>query len=209
MKVKVCGMKYSENINQIAMLNPDYMGFIFYKKSSRFVNEIVMTSQLKKLPKSIKKVGVFVNETRSEIETISKKYKLDLIQLHGDESPVFCENLKEGKLKIIKAFQIDDQFNFSLLNEYEGTVDYFLFDTKSKSYGGSGRKFNWSLLSNYSYKTPFFLSGGINEKDISEIKKIKTLTIEAIDINSCFEISPALKNIPKVSEFIKRVKNEL
>ncbi|MFT4697741.1 MAG: phosphoribosylanthranilate isomerase [Flavobacteriaceae bacterium] len=209
MKVKVCGMKYSENINQVAMLNPDYMGFIFYKKSSRFVNEIVMTSQLKKLPKSIKKVGVFVNETRSEIETISKKYKLDLIQLHGDESPVFCENLKEGKLKIIKAFQIDDQFNFSLLNEYEGTVDYFLFDTKSKSYGGSGRKFNWSLLSNYSYKTPFFLSGGINEKDISEIKKIKTLTIEAIDINSCFEISPALKNIPKVSEFIKRVKNEL
>ncbi|MFT6688089.1 MAG: phosphoribosylanthranilate isomerase [Saprospiraceae bacterium] len=143
------------------------------------------------------------------METISKKYKLDLIQLHGDESPVFCENLKEGKLKIIKAFQIDDQFNFSLLNEYEGTVDYFLFDTKSKSYGGSGRKFNWSLLSNYSYKTPFFLSGGINEKDISEIKKIKTLTIEAIDINSCFEISPALKNIPKVSEFIKRVKNEL
>ncbi|MFT6688463.1 MAG: phosphoribosylanthranilate isomerase, partial [Saprospiraceae bacterium] len=108
MKVKVCGMKYSENINQVAMLNPDYMGFIFYKKSSRFVNEIVMTSQLKKLPKSIKKVGVFVNETRSEIETISKKYKLDLIQLHGDESPVFCENLKEGKLKIIKAFQIDD-----------------------------------------------------------------------------------------------------
>jgi phosphoribosylanthranilate isomerase len=209
MKVKVCGMKYSENINQVAMLNPDYMGFIFYKKSSRFVNEIVMTSQLKKLPKSIKKVGVFVNETRSEIETISKKYKLDLIQLHGDESPVFCENLKEGKLKIIKAFQIDDEFNFSLLNEYEGTVDYFLFDTKSKSYGGSGRKFNWSLLSNYSYKTPFFLSGGINEKDISEIKKIKTLTIEAIDINSCFEISPALKNIPKVSEFIKRVKNEL
>jgi len=209
MKVKVCGMKYSENINQISELRPDYMGFIFYNKSSRFVYDILMPSQLKKLPKSIKKVGVFVNETISEIETISKKYKLDYIQLHGDESSMFCKELKENKHKIIKAFQIDDTFDFSILNEYKGNVDYFLFDTKSKTYGGSGKKFNWNVLSNYDNKTPFFLSGGINEKDISEIKKLKTLHIEAIDINSCFEISPALKNIPKVSKFIKRVENEL
>ena len=206
MKVKVCGMKYSDNISQISELGLDYMGFIFYKKSSRYVNDILIEDELKKLPRSIKKVGVFVNETISEIETVSKKYKLDYIQLHGDESPLFCKELKEKNLKIIKAFQIDGTFDFSMLNEYIGNVDYFLFDTKSKGYGGSGEKYNWGLLSNYDNKTPFFLSGGINEKDISEIKKLKTLNIEAIDINSCFEISPALKNIPKVSKFIKRVK---
>ena len=136
-------------------------------------------------------------------------YKLDYIQLHGDESPIYCKELKEKKHKIIKAFQIDNAFDFSLLNKYKENVDYFLFDTKSKGYGGSGKKFNWNILSDYDNKTPFFLSGGINEEDISEIKKIKTLNIEAIDINSCFEISPALKNIPKVSKFIKRVENEL
>lgn len=209
MKVKVCGMKYNDNIDQISKLKPDYMGFIFYKNSSRFVNDILITSQIKKFPKSIKKVGVFVNETSSEIENISKKYELNYIQLHGDESPLFCNQLKEKKLKVIKAFQMDDSFDFSILNEYKEHVDFFLFDTKSNGYGGSGKKFNWNVLSNYSHKIPFFLSGGINEKDVSEIKKIKTLNIEAIDINSCFEISPALKNIPKISEFIKRIKNEL
>ena len=209
MKVKVCGMKYNENINQISELKPDYIGFIFYRKSARYVNDILMSSQLKKLPDSIKKVGVFVNETISEIEIISKKYTLNYIQLHGDESPLFCKELKEKRHKIIKAFQIDDAFDFSKLNEYKGHVNYFLFDTKSKGYGGSGKKYNWDVLSNYDHKTPFFLSGGINEKDVSEIKKLNRLNIEAIDINSCFEISPALKNIPTVSKFIKRVKNEL
>ncbi len=209
MKVKVCGMKYSENIRQISTMKPDYMGFIFYKKSSRFVNDVLMTSQLKKLPKSIKKVGVFVNESLSEIEKITSKFSLDYVQLHGDENPEFCEKLNDLNIKIIKAFQIDDDFNFSELKIYEDKVDYFLFDTKSKNYGGSGKKFNWKILANYSGKTPYFLSGDINENDISEIKKINTLNIEAIDINSCFEISPAMKNTTKVSTFIKRVKNEL
>ncbi|MBV1924278.1 MAG: phosphoribosylanthranilate isomerase, partial [Flavobacteriaceae bacterium] len=134
---------------------------------------------------------------------------LDIVQLHGDENPDYCKKLKEKNIKVIKAFQIEDGFNFSELNEYEDQVDYFLFDTKSKGYGGSGKKFNWKILSNYYNKIPFFLSGGINETDISEIKKLKTLNIEAIDINSCFEISPALKNTSKVSSFIKKVKNEL
>jgi len=209
MKVKVCGMKYNDNIDQISKMKPEYMGFIFYKKSSRFVNKVLNTSQIKKLPKSIKKVGVFVKETVSEIETIVKKYSLDIVQLHGDESPDYCKKLKEKNIKVIKAFQIEDAFNFSDLNEYEEHVDFFLFDTKSKGYGGSGMKFNWKILSNYNNKIPFFLSGGINETDISEMKKIKELNIEAIDINSCFEISPALKNTSKVSTFIKKVKNEL
>ncbi len=189
MKIKICGMKYPENILEVSQLLPDYLGFIFYEKSTRYFD-----GEIPKIPDSIKKVGVFVNAKQDEILSKIKKYNLDLIQLHGNESPEYCQNLKQEKIKIIKVFSIDDNFDFSELNNYEKVCDYFLFDTKGKLHGGNGITFNWKILENYTSKKPFFLSGGIG---LEEIKKINglNLPIFAIDVNSKFEIKPGLKNV--------------
>lgn len=156
MKIKICGMKFPENIIEIGQLQPDYMGFIFYPKSKRFISEDFSMSSIKNLPKSIKKTGVFVNET---IETILKKvckYELNVVQLHGSESVVECQILKENNLEVIKAFSIDETFDFDVLESYQSVCDYFLFDTKSTGYGGSGKTFDWQLLEKYLLEKPFF-----------------------------------------------------
>ena len=188
MKLKICGMKYPENILEVSQLLPEYLGFIFYEKSSRYFD-----GEIPEIPASIKKVGVFVNATYDEVISKIEKYKLNLIQLHGNETPAFCENLKQDKIEIIKVFSIDDDFDFEILEKYEPVCDYFLFDTKGKLHGGNGVTFNWQILENYKSKKPLFLSGGIG---IEEIKKIKTLNlpIYAIDVNSKFELVPGLKN---------------
>ena len=212
MKIKVCGMKYKDNIQQLGSLLPDYMGFIFYNKSSRFVAEKLPLQTLNQLPKSIKKVGVFVNDTQENILFQVKKYSLEFIQLHGDESVEFCSSLKQKGVSIIKAFQISENFDFNTISAYENCVDFFLFDTKTEKYGGSGKKFNWEILQQYNNNIPFFLSGGISIKDVSEIKNnpiLQKLKIESIDINSRFETAPAKKNIPLISEFTKQIRNEL
>lgn len=201
-KLKVCGMKYQDNIRQLAELEPDFIGFIFYEKSKRYVTNGLDIKSLN-IPKSIKKVGVFVNST---IEVINEKvqlYKLDFVQLHGNESVEFCRELKQAGIKIIKAFQIDEDFDFFVIERYETVCDYFLFDTKTKLYGGSGNKFNWQILEKFNNQKPFFLSGGIDMEDVDEIKKLKNLNIFAIDINSRFEINPGNKDIEKIKEFIK------
>lgn len=187
--LKICGMKYPDNILEVSQLLPDYLGFIFYEKSSRYFD-----GEIPEIPKSIKKVGVFVDAGFEEINSKIKKYDLDLIQLHGNETPEFCKNLKKEKIEIIKVFSVDDDFDFEILNEYENVCDYFLFDTKGKLHGGNGVTFNWQILDKYKSKKPLFLSGGIG---IEEIEKIKTfnLPIFAIDINSKFEIEPGLKNV--------------
>ena len=200
-KLKVCGMKYPDNIQRLIELKPDFIGFIFYDKSKRYVNNEL---EIKKLgiPKSIKKVGVFVNSTIEEILEKVKTFKLDIVQLHGDESPDFCKKLKQSGMKITKAFQIDEAFKFTGLEPYDEICDYFLFDTKTKLYGGSGNKFNWQLLKKYINEKPFFLSGGIDLKDVDEIKKLKNLDLYSIDINSKFEISPGVKDIEKIQKFM-------
>ncbi len=140
-KIKICGMKFPEKISEIAALNPDYLGFIFYEKSPRnFENDIP------NLPKSIQKVGVFVNASIEEIQEKAKQYGLDFIQLHGDESPEFCHLLQQNKFKAIKAFSIDNQFDFNILNKYYNYCNYFLFDTKGINYGGNGIASDWSVL---------------------------------------------------------------
>ncbi len=199
-KLKVCGMKYPDNIKQLAELEPDFMGFIFYDKSKRFINNSLNISELE-LNKSIKKVGIFVNSSVKKVQAIMQKHKLDFAQLHGDESPKFCKELKQSGIKITKAFQIDEDFDFSTLELYDAVCDYFLFDTKTKLYGGSGKKFNWKILEKYDNKKPFFLSGGIDLDDIDGIKKLQHLNIIAIDINSKFEISSAMKDIEKIKKF--------
>jgi phosphoribosylanthranilate isomerase len=205
--LKICGMKH--NIAEVAKLQPDYLGFIFYEKSPRFFD-----GEIPSLPQGIKKVGVFVDATIDEILTTFEKYNLDVIQLHGNETKEFVLTLNMYlRLKfwdgyeVWKVFPVDDSFDFSNTRDFVKKVDAFLFDTKGDNHGGNGKTFNWEVLKNYKYETPFLLSGGIGLEEVDELKELlKTdLPIHAIDVNSKFEIEPGLKNI----EDLKRFKNEL
>ena len=205
-------MKYQENIFDVASLQPDFLGFIFYKKSPRYVDNELNIEIINQISESIDKVGVFVNSNKNYILEKVNNYQLDFVQLHGSESVSFCKELKENNIKIIKAFQLSEGFDFNQLMDYKKIVDYFLFDTKTEAYGGSGKKFNWNLLENYDNEIPFLLSGGISYKDAKTIKsdpQLKKLNIIALDINSCFETVPAVKNAQLISNFIKKINNEL
>ncbi len=206
-KVKVCGMRDSHNIDAIAKLKPDYMGFIFYPKSPRFLGDDYNASALGRIPKTIKKTGVFVNATEDEIAETIVKFDLQAAQLHGNESPDLCSKVKAMNVEVIKAFQVGEDFDFDVLNPYNGVCDYFLFDTKTKHYGGSGHKFDWKILDKYDNDIPVFLSGGISIDDVEDVKKLQHLNIYAVDINSKFEVEPALKNVEMVSEFMTKLKN--
>jgi phosphoribosylanthranilate isomerase len=195
MKLKICGMKYPENIVEVSNLLPDFMGFIFWKPSTRYFDNAIPM-----LPASIQKVGVFVDATLDEIAEITNNHQLDFIQLHGKESLDCCNNLKSLNTKIIKVFSIDAAFDFSQLQSYESVCDYFLFDTKGKLPGGNGVAFDWQLLQNYKSNKPIFLSGGIGLEEIPHIQKL-SLPIYAIDVNSKFEIEPGLKDIQKLLHF--------
>ena len=201
MKLKVCGMKHSQNITEIESLFPDLMGFIFYEKSKRFFNQPEIN-----LNNKVKRVGVFVNENIQEIKNKIKKYKLDYVQLHGEENVNFSHSLQPFA-KIIKVFKIDYNFNFKKTEEFEEVCDYFLFDTKSQLHGGSGKKFDWDLLKNYNCKKDFFLSGGIDISDIEEIKKIvNSYPIAGIDVNSKFELDNLEKDKEKINLLIKKLR---
>ncbi|AYN04869.1 phosphoribosylanthranilate isomerase [Flavobacterium sp. 140616W15] len=194
MKLKICGMKYPENITEVGSLLPDYMGFIFWEKSARYFDGIIPD-----LPKSIKKVGVFVNQSQEEILSKISKYDLQAIQLHGHESVEFCQELKNKidlKIELIKVFSADENFDFEVVKSYESVCDYFLFDTKGKLPGGNGTTFDWRILNQYNSTKPFFLSGGIGLEEIETIKEISktNLPIYAIDVNSKFEIEAGLKD---------------
>ncbi|WP_455550732.1 phosphoribosylanthranilate isomerase [Flavobacterium gawalongense] len=195
MGIKICGMKYPGNILEVGSLLPDYMGFIFWGKSARYFDGIMPD-----LPKSIKKVGVFVNESIPVILEKTAKYDLQAIQLHGQESAEFCLDLKsqiDATIEIIKVFSVDDTFDFEVLKPFETVCDYFLFDTKGKLPGGNGTTFDWKVLVNYPSSKPFFLSGGIGIEEMGAVNEISktNLPIYAIDVNSKFEIEPGLKNI--------------
>ena len=205
MKIKVCGMRETENIHRLVKLKPDYIGFIFYSKSPRFVFE-----NTPNLPGDIKKTGVFVN---SEIEFIKKtiiKHELKCVQLHGEETPEFCKLVKSLNVEVIKAINILDKYDFKELIPYQMFCNYFLFDTKGKKPGGNGYGFNWKILKDYNLDKPFFLSGGISTNHIQKIKKlVKTnLPVYAIDINSKFESKPGHKKIETIREFKSKI-NEL
>lgn len=208
MKIKVCGNKYKKNLLQILKTKPDYIGFIFYKKSKRFVKgDFVSGFDTADFAKC-KKVGVFVNASLKTVTGKIRKYKLDYVQLHGSETPEYCKELI-AKTKIIKAFPVDEKFNFETLERYKSVCNYFLFDTRSDSYGGSGKKFDWNLLRKYKLKKPYFLSGGLSLDDLSDINNIKDKRLHALDINSKFEIKPGLKNVEEVNTFILKIrKNE-
>ncbi|MEZ7515315.1 phosphoribosylanthranilate isomerase [Flavobacterium frigidarium] len=198
-------MKYPDNIVELGTLLPDYMGFIFWDKSSRYFN-----GQIPELPKSIKKTGVFVNETVENIVQKVLQYDLQAVQLHGKESVAFCAELRKSLLKnieIIKVFSILDTFDFAVLEPFELVCDYFLFDTKGKLPGGNGTTFDWKVLQQYPSSKPFFLSGGIGPEELEAVSEIlKTnLPVHAIDVNSKFEIEPGLKNITLCNDAIHHI----
>ena len=195
MIIKVCGMKYPDNISDLSMLPIDFIGMIFYEKSPRYVSDL-QPEEINTRGKEL--VGVFVNASETEIMQMTNKYNLDLIQLHGSESPEFCKKLNET-MPVIKAFSIADASDFEQTKEYEGLWGYFLFDTKTPQYGGSGQKFDWQILKEYKGSMPFLLSGGISIDDVEAIKQIKHPRFEGIDLNSRFEIEPGLKDINKLS----------
>jgi phosphoribosylanthranilate isomerase len=208
MKLKICGMKYPDNILEVGSLLPDYMGFIFWSKSARYFD-----GDMPELPKSIRKTGVFVNESIPVIEEKVTKYNLQAVQLHGQETVEFCSELKTKfgtSIEIIKVFSADENFDFSVLKPYESVCDFFLFDTKGKLPGGNGTTFDWKILEKYPSTKPFFLSGGIGIEELDSIKEISktNLPIYAIDINSKFEIKPGLKNVQLCREVAMQRLNE-
>lgn len=207
MKIKVCGMRQQGNIEKVVALQPNFIGFIFYEKSPRFVGEELNEEYIRSIPQGIKKVGVFVNSNPGHILNMVKKYDLQYVQLHGNEMPDICRSIRQKGVSVIKAFSIDEKFNFAMLNNYKSFCDLFLFDTKGDNPGGNGTTFDWNLLSKYDNEKPFLLSGGIDLENIEEIIALsKTLPIYGIDVNSKFETEPGIKDIAKLEELFSLVR---
>lgn len=197
-------MREFQNINDVASLHPQYLGFIFYPQSPRYVGE---DFQMPLLASSIKKVGVFVNASTETIREKVSKYSLDLVQLHGEETAEQCHELRAHNVLIIKAFSVADKLELPHLNRYHEAADFFLFDTKGKYYGGNAQRFNWTILNDYNQRTPFFLSGGLKPENVEEANMLKDMNITALDVNSGVEISPGLKDIEKVRRVIEQLKS--
>lgn len=208
MKLKVCGLRDPQNIEQLSRLAIDYIGFIFYKNSPRYIGDRISFDFVRSIPKHIQKAGVFVNEDSYSIFSAIARYDLDVVQLHGNESETLCEELKPY-VKVVKAFGIHEAFDFKVLERYVPYVDYFLFDTQSSQYGGSGQTFDHGILQQYHYDTPFFLSGGIDREALGKIDKLSSKPLFALDLNSKFETEPGIKDPAKLEAFINQlIKND-
>ena len=205
MKLKICGMRECVNVSEVAALKPDYMGFIFYPESSRFVGDMAhnIISSVKK--QGIEPVAVFVNASMETMIQTSTWYGFTHVQLHGDETPQTCEVLRTKGLQVIKAFSVADSSDLKKTAVYENCCDYFLFDTKTALSGGSGRHFDWDLLKDYSGTKPFFLSGGIGVDDAEKVKAFYHPLLLGIDLNSRFEIEPAVKEVGLLKCFINQL----
>ncbi|RNC66095.1 phosphoribosylanthranilate isomerase [Proteiniphilum sp. X52] len=199
MIIKVCGMREAANVREVEQLGADWMGFIFYPQSPRYVGEV-----LAYLPERMKRVGVFVNEDSDRLLALAEKNRLNILQLHGNESPDDCKALREKGFPVVKVFGVttDKPFPWGLTEQYEGCCDYFLFDTRTNLYGGSGKKFGWEILSGYRGGTPFLLSGGVSPEDVEAVKRFSHPKCVGIDLNSGFETSPAVKNTQLLRRFI-------
>jgi len=204
MKIKICGLRERENIGAVAALQPDFIGFICYDRSQRFIADMD-ADIFSELSPEIQKTAVFVNESAENVNALIDKYDFDVIQLHGDESPEFADSFRD-KVTVIKAFGMDDLFNFDILESYQDKVDYFLFDTKTAAHGGSGRTFKWDILNDYKLNVPFFLSGGLSLDNLEEVIKINHPHFYGVDLNSRFETQPALKDIEKLKRAFKLLK---
>ena len=195
-------MREADNIREVETLGIDMMGFIFWPKSSRYVSQ-----RPDYLPKRVKRVGVFVDEDPEQVKRLADDYALDYIQLHGQKSPSYIFQLRG--LHVIKAFNISIAEDLLQTQPYEGLVDFFLFDAKGKSVGGNGEKFNWDVLDAYQGATPFLLSGGIGPDDAERVNAFYHPKCIGIDLNSRFELSPGLKDVAKLKEFMCNLNTEI
>jgi phosphoribosylanthranilate isomerase len=233
MIVKVCGMRVADNIREVSALGIDWLGLVFWPESPRCVNQLrarggfypdysplaTKISEVGGLPalaakeNNPKRVGVFVDDMPQNIVTRVYNFYLDMVQLHGEESPVMIENLKRTldpdirPVKVIKAIALETEADFDKCQQYEGLVDYFLFHNKCKEMGGSGKQFDWGLLQAYKGKTPFLISGGIGIEDVERIKAIQHPLFVGVDINSKFETEPGVKDVEAVKTFLEKLKN--
>lgn len=208
LKIKICGMRDPENIAEVAKLQPDLMGFIFYPGSSRYAGETLKPSSLARLPETIKRTGVFVNTDPDRIKKTVIQYSLDIVQLHGDENPEACHQLTDTGVDVIKAFRITEDTDFEICEEYIDNTKYFLFDTYTNGYGGSGKKFDWAVLEKYTFSHPFFLSGGIAPGDEEEIGQISNPSFYGLDLNSRFEKKAGIKDIDRLSIFLSNIRGK-
>lgn len=197
-------MRDPENIAQVLTLEPDFMGFIFYRESPRYVGDMWQGLD-KSFPKATKRVGVFVDESQRMVGKLAEKYELDYLQLHGNESVEYCEKLSKEGYGLIKVFSLKDRSDLDRMSPYIPWVSYFMFDTPSKKYGGTGQVFDWSLLQSHHHEVPFVLSGGLSLENIEAVQSLRNLNLAAIDVNSRFETSPGLKDV----KMLKRLKNQL
>jgi phosphoribosylanthranilate isomerase len=206
LKIKVCGMRDIDNIQAVSALPIDYMGFIFYEKSPRYVSNFPSLQDLESFGFKAKKVGVFVNADLHFVVSKVLENQLDIAQLHGKETVEYISELKFmlPDLGFWKAFPVDENFDFKETEPYKNIADMFLFDTKSPQHGGAGIKFDWSILTKYHGEMPFMLAGGITENDVEAIKNLKSQNpkLFGLDLNSKFEMSPALKDVEKLTKFV-------
>lgn len=209
MRIKVCGITRINDLQGLVDNGVDYAGFIFYEKSPRFAGNKIDARSVRETT-GISKVGVFVNAPLEQIQRTVNDYGLDLVQLHGDETPELCAAVRTF-IPVVKAFRIGDNVNWQTeLAPFAPVTDYFLFDTASvKGYGGTGEKFNWDLLQSYPFEHPFFLSGGITPEQGTEISEMKHPMLFAADVNSKFEDSPGVKNIALVQQFVKQIHSSI
>lgn len=200
MNIKVCGITEMKQLQQLDGLDIDFAGLIFYPESSRYVGGKLDKKEVKKADFDLKKVGVFVNPEMIDVLDAIDEYGLEVVQLHGDESPEMCEDLS-SEVEVIKAFRITGNENIDkLVAAYDAVCDYYLFDTGGlkESFGGTGQQFDWNILNKAKIEKPFFLSGGIGVEDIAKIKAFKHLDFFGVDVNSKFETSPGVKDMSKV-----------
>jgi phosphoribosylanthranilate isomerase len=214
MIIKTCGLRVPDNIAAIAKLPIDWLGFIAFPKSSRYVGrgESELTRYLAGADLPQERVGVFVNANNKEISAAVRELGLTMLQLHGEESPASCGELQqflqeeEGRaLPLIKAFRVGPDFDFEYTRAYAPYCAYFLFDTKGQTHGGIGHKFDWEVLSNYRGDTPFLLSGGIGPEDAEAVLAVQHPQLAGIDLNSKFEIAPALKHTQQLDYFLHQL----
>ena len=209
MNIKVCGITQFKQLQQLEALNIDYAGLIFYKDSPRYMGDKITGKQVKEADFDLKKVGVFVNPGYSELLDAIDEYGLDIVQLHGNETPEMCEDVS-GEAEVIKAFRIEDgAVNIDKLVEpYDAVCVFYLFDTAGlkESFGGTGQQFDWSILKKAKIEKPFFLSGGIGPDDAQKIKAFKHPDFFAIDVNSKFEMAPGLKDMAAILKFLQAFK---
>lgn len=211
MRIKVCGMTALDQVRQLDAMGIDFAGFIFYPRSPRYVVRHLQGEQLKKAKLRLGKVGVFVNAGYDEVMRQVDSYGLDMVQLHGDETPRFCEQVA-NYITVVKVFRLGENDPIDwLIRPYQDSCDMFLFDTEGAGYGGTGKKFNWEVLKPAQIDKLFFLSGGIEPGDVERLrtfgKEPVSAKLFAIDINSKFEISPGVKDLKKVRTMMEEIRN--